>query len=259
MIQKTFLLVHGPWHGAWCWRNVVSLLQASGHLVFAPDLPGDGQDKTPLPDVTFRDVVDRIGGLVDRGADPVILVGHSLNAPVISQVAEEYPDKIAQLIYLAALVPYDGESVVDMLATHPQGIAMQAWEKVAQGVSLRPDQAETLLYHDCPSFDARRALKLLRPQAEALLFAPVTLTERYERVPRASLLCTQDRMISLAVQQQMASTCDPVVGLPSGHCPFLSMPERLAECLLAFAGTEPLASPTWERQEEPSETRPTTF
>ena len=249
MTKKTFLLVHGPWHGAWCWRYVAPLLRQAGHVVHAPDLPGLGQDRTPLSEVTMRLAVERVGDLIDRSAEPVVLVGHSLNGPLIAQVAEEYPIEVAQLVYVTAVIPRDGERLVDVLAAHPQGFAIQAKDVVGEGVRLLPDQAEMLCYHDSPKSDVRQAHKLLHAQAIKPWLASVTLSRRYERVPRAYILCTQDRMISLALQQEMAATCEPVIELPSGHCPFFSMPQQLAECLLALAGTEQtsgLTASAWE-------------
>ncbi len=112
--SRTYILVHGAWHGGWCWRYLTPLLQAAGHRVFAPALPGHGNDCTPLVEVTFVSYVDRIINLVHRATSLVVLVGHSLGGMVISQVAEECPTSIARLVYLTALLPQNGQSVLQL-------------------------------------------------------------------------------------------------------------------------------------------------
>jgi len=71
-----FVLVHGAWHGAWCWYKVVPALERLGHAVQAIDLPGHGVDRTPLADVTLDAYVDRVGEAIARAGEPVMLVGH---------------------------------------------------------------------------------------------------------------------------------------------------------------------------------------
>lgn len=86
--MSTYLLVHGAWHGGWCWRKVVPLLEAQGHKVLAPTLPGHGEDKTPAAAVTLRSYADTICRLAGAQTKPVILVGHSMGGIVITQAAE---------------------------------------------------------------------------------------------------------------------------------------------------------------------------
>src|SRR5215470_6739193 len=104
--MKTFVLIHGSWHCAWNWHKVVPLLEKAGHRAVAIDLPAMGRDKTPIQDVKMESTVAGICRLVDEVDGKVILVGHSKNGIMISQVAEHRPQKIEKLIYLAAyLIP----------------------------------------------------------------------------------------------------------------------------------------------------------
>src|SRR5258708_26771291 len=105
--MSTYLLIHGAWHGAWCWRNVIPQLTWTGHTVIAPDLPGHGDDLTPLACVTLESYVQAVTNLLDALPleEQVILVGHSFGGIVISQVAEERPERIQCLVYLSALLP----------------------------------------------------------------------------------------------------------------------------------------------------------
>src|SRR3954470_15258522 len=112
--MSTFVLVHGAWHGAWCWWKVVSLLARDGHTAVAPDLPGHGEDRTPPSDVSFASYTRRICEAMDAAGEPVILVGHSMAGAVISQAAENRPEKVLFLVYLCAYLVRDGESLRDI-------------------------------------------------------------------------------------------------------------------------------------------------
>ena len=105
-------MVHGAWHGAWCWYKVVPLLQRAGHIVIAPDLPSLGRDRTPLSQVSLDIWAAHICHFVDTASEPVVLVGHSRAGIIISEVAERRPEKIAVLVYLAAYLLRDGESLL---------------------------------------------------------------------------------------------------------------------------------------------------
>jgi pimeloyl-ACP methyl ester carboxylesterase len=112
----TFVLVHGAFHGGWCWRDVAAQLRAAGHEVFAPTLTGLGERShlaSPAVDLSthIRDVANLIEWEDLREA---VLVGHSYGGMVITGVADRLPDRLAGVIYLDALVPQDGQCVLDL-------------------------------------------------------------------------------------------------------------------------------------------------
>lgn len=240
--MSTYLLVHGAWHGAWCWRQVTPLLERAGHRVIAPDLPGSGQDRTPLAEVSLAVYVERLTNLVDQADEPIILVGHSMGGMIISQVAEERPERITRLVYLAALLPQDGESAMQIASLHPKEASLPelTFDEKAGVVRLRFPSARRMLYQDCPPADVALAERSLRPQALAPLRAPVHLSERFERVPRAYIACAADQAIAPAMQERFytRTPCEGVASLPSGHSPFFSLPERLVIDLLALTRQE---------------------
>ena len=81
--MATFVLIHGAWHGGWCWRKVVPHLEAAGHTVIAPDLPSHGDDPTPAAEVTLDDYVRRVCEILDAQDEPVVLVGHSMGGLLV--------------------------------------------------------------------------------------------------------------------------------------------------------------------------------
>ncbi|MCH2202013.1 MAG: alpha/beta fold hydrolase [Fuerstiella sp.] len=113
--MSTYLLVHGAWHGGWCWKRVSSLLRAAGHDVFTPTLSGLGERQHLMTrDIGLEThIQDVLGVLEFEDLRQVILVGHSYAGMVIAGVAERAADRIARMVYLDAFVPEDGKSLAD--------------------------------------------------------------------------------------------------------------------------------------------------
>ena len=99
--MSTFVLVHGAWHGAWCWYKVAARLRQKGHTVLVPDLPGHGRDQTPINAVSMQSYAQRVADVIRTANEPVILVGHSMGGFVISAAAEQQPQTVAKLVYVA--------------------------------------------------------------------------------------------------------------------------------------------------------------
>ena len=106
-----FVLVHGAWHGAWCFDALARDLAAAGHEVDTFDLPGHGSDATPHDEVTLDTYAQRVAEVIGQDGEPVVLVGHSMGGIVVTQAAELVPERIARLVYLTAFLPKDGESL----------------------------------------------------------------------------------------------------------------------------------------------------
>ncbi|MDA0239120.1 MAG: alpha/beta hydrolase [Proteobacteria bacterium] len=117
--MATFVLVHGAWHGGWCWRKVAEPLRAKGHSVFAPSLTGLG-DRVHLasPELNLdTHIADIVNLLEAEELSDVILCGHSYAGMVITGVAERAPQYLRGLVYLDAFVPASGQGLEDMLPT----------------------------------------------------------------------------------------------------------------------------------------------
>lgn len=237
--MSVFVLVHGSWHGGWCWERVVPFLQASGHEAYAPDMPAMGRDRTLIHDATFALGVERIVAQLAGMNRPVILVGHSMAGLLITQVAEERPDSISELIYLSAYLPKNGDSCFDLsMADHglvPYGLEMSADGRSANMVEpwITPS-----FYNDCTDEDVAFAKDRLRPQPMEPFMQRVSITAgRAGSVPRAYIGCLRDHAITPGFQShmQMSVPCDTVLTLDTGHSPFLSAPAALASHLNVLA------------------------
>lgn len=233
-------MIHGGWHGAWCWDRVAPLLERAGHEVSTLDLPGHGEDRTPAAEVTLEGYTDRVVAALDAQPEPVVLVGHSLSGTVISQVAERRPGKIEKLVYLCALLLPGGESAIEASQADGDSVVLQSAEvEEDRGrIILTEEGMKEALYHDCPEEDFERARRLISPQPLAPLATPVEVTEgNFGSVRRTYVHTTQDRAISPAAQEKMYAElpCEKVVSMATGHLPFFAAPEELSEHLDSLA------------------------
>ena len=114
-MSRTFVLIHGSWHGGWAWQGVIRYLSQQGHHAHAPTLPGHGP-AVMRAGIAHQDCVDAVVVyILERGLQGVILVGHSFGGTVVQKVAERLPDRIARVVFLDALVLGDGQCVFDNL------------------------------------------------------------------------------------------------------------------------------------------------
>ena len=236
--MSTFLLVHGAWHGAWCWEKVVPLLEEAGHKVVAPDLPGHGEDSTPIPELSMQGYADRIVRAIDEQDEPVILVGHSMGGIVASLAAEARPEGIEKLVYLTGFLLEDGETLLSVAETDEEAIVLPNLAPSKDGGSFTVTNLKDVFYADCSDEDVERAKPRLVPEPAFAFGTPVAITEgKFGRIPRAYIECVQDRAIGISVQRGMYGRleCQTVVSMNTSHSPFLSRPEELAGHLASLA------------------------
>lgn len=237
--MSTFVLVHGSWHGAWCWHKVVPLLQQAGHRAIALDLPGHGRDWTPARDISMQSYVDAVTKVLDAQAEPVILVGHSRGGIVISQTAEQRPEKIRTLVYLAAFLIPNGEAMLPTALSDTESlIVSNLVVDEAQGHHMLKEEAfAQALYADCPAQDLALARALLTPEPNAPVGTPLQLSdERYGRIPRIYIETRQDKGVTPGLQNRMytSTPCQRIISMDTGHSPFLAAPEKLVSHLISL-------------------------
>jgi pimeloyl-ACP methyl ester carboxylesterase len=238
--MSTFLLIHGAWHGAWCWYKLVPRLEKMGHTVLAPDLPSLGRDRTPVKRVSLASWRDFACGIVDNASEPVILVGHSRGGIVISEVAEHRPERVRALVYLSAFLLRDGECLFD-LAAHPESLvpANMVMTDDKSSSTIREEALRETFFGECSDEDVALARLCLQPEPTVPLATPVRVTDgKFGRVPRVYVECLRDKAMPISLQRKMhASTpCQQVVSLDTDHSPFFSRADDLAQLLNNIAG-----------------------
>lgn len=242
MGMANIVLVHGAWHGGWCWQKVVGLLENRGHAVRAPDMPGHGSDPTPLAEVSLAGYRRRIVETCKQLDGPVHLLGHSMGGLLISAVAEAEPEQVAQLIYLCAFVPLDNEP---MMAANTQLNRASALAGMLQptddglGILVADEAIVAAFYHDCSASDVAFARSRLVPQAVEPLNASLRLSaDRFGAVPKAYIECIEDQAIHIAAQRAFyrRTGIRNVVTLNTGHSPFLAAPDGLCDAIEAVLG-----------------------
>lgn len=233
--MSRFVLVHGAWHGAWCWYKVLPLLERAGHQAIAIDLPSLGKDRTPLAAATLASYADAVCEALAAQSEPAILVGHSMGGIAISQAAERQPEGIEKLVYLTAFLLRDGETLIGAASQSPTrvaGLTVRSADRLSTMVNL--EMIREVFYAQCADEDVALAALLLQPQAMAPMATAQSLTAaRFGRVPRVYIECLRDRVIPPVLQRAMyeASPCEKVLSIDTDHSAFFSRPGELASHL----------------------------
>jgi pimeloyl-ACP methyl ester carboxylesterase len=237
----TVVLVHGAWHGGWCWERVVPLLEAQGLAVAAVDLPGHGDDPGALTDL--HGDAQRVREVLDAGTGPVVLVGHSYGGAVISEAGVH--DRVQELVFLAALPIDVDETCMVAAASDAEAAALSHEGRPSLGAALaiaedgtstiHPGRAAELFYGDCDEDTTAWAIARLGPHLlDALQPQPAAVSWRAK--PSTYAVCAEDGAIHPGLQRLLAKRCTTTVEWPTSHSPFLSRPELVADLLADVAG-----------------------
>lgn len=238
--MAAFVLIHGAWHGGWCFDRLVPLLKAAGHDVIAPDLPGMGGDATTLAAVTLEGWGAFVADICRKADGPVVLCGHSRGGLVISTAAEKAPQAISALVYICAMLLPDGmsrASFKERAQRNPEFDAIIRHLPHGHGMDVDRERAPFVFAQRSPNDEARAAAARLVSEPMSARTTALSLSEaRYGSVPRHYIECLHDLAIPLADQRAMQrlQPCDSVVSLEADHSPFLSTPEALADALLSI-------------------------
>lgn len=219
--MSAVLLVHGAWHGAWCWEPLMERLPGA----VAIDLPSVWAGGDFAADVAaVRDALDGMEA-------PVTLVGHSYGGAVISE-AGTHPN-VGHLVFLTAFALDAGETVManGAPATPPTVLSNAL---VIDGTDSRvdPEGARSAFYGDC----ADQPVDRLRPMSLAAFGTPVT-APAWKTVPSTYVVCSRDEALHPDLQRFLATRCTHAVELAASHSPMLSMPDRVAEIVIAAAAS----------------------
>jgi pimeloyl-ACP methyl ester carboxylesterase len=245
----TFVLVHGGWHGGWCWQKVIPFLEAAGHEVYAPTLTGLAERAAELsPDIGLdTHIRDVVGLLQEKNLHGVILVGHSYGGMVITGVVDQVPERIAHLVYFDTFVPRDGESMVDVSPIVNYLVRKQVQ---ADGWRVNPPKERPLGVTTEP--DRSWVRSKLTPHPLKTLEQPLHLKNPaiVSTKPRTHFDCTGSGFF-FSLMQHIAYVLIPYIPylggrralppteagwrlrqLPTGHDAMITMPRELADLLL---------------------------
>ncbi|RZJ95978.1 MAG: alpha/beta fold hydrolase [Novosphingobium sp.] len=236
-----YVLVHGGAHGGWCWDRVVPLLSAEGHEVHAPTLTGLGERARLLaPDTTLGTHIADVVDLIEtRDLTEVILVGHSYGGMVITGVADRFPGRIREMVYLDAAIPRDGEALVDW---------SPALRELAANERRTVDGVDLLLFPDAPSFaiygatdplDQEWLRSRLTPHPWRSFVDPLHLTDEaaVRALPRTNINAPSTLRLRSGDSLARSLDADRVWEIDTGHDMMVTEPQRVAELLMRVAIT----------------------
>jgi len=238
---KTFVLVHGSWQGAWSWDGVLGRLRAHGHRVIAPALPGRGDIGEDRSWIGHHDNVAPVLAALDAdGAGPVVLAGHSLGGAVISQVADQRPDRIARLVYCAAFVLEDGESAGDVMPEQMRtAITELAATRADQAIPMPWELWRANFIQTASEQLARDSFQRLVPEPYRPVFEPIRLRRPVHReLPTTYLAFTHDQSMPPGFWHPGMSgrlNGTKVGEIDGDHEMPLTAPEQLADALHRIA------------------------
>jgi pimeloyl-ACP methyl ester carboxylesterase len=245
----TFVLVHGAWHGGWCWRDVCAILEAAGHKVTTPTLAGLGERahlRTPTPglDTHIQDIVAHIES---EELNDVILVGHSYGGMVVTGVADKLKSRLKHVIYLDAALPQSGQSMITQnpAVASPEAIAAN----VAGLKSLAPDGEWMAplppVAFGIPADQTQKiawVARHLTPHALKTWTDPITLNNNgSDGLPRTYILCVKPILAQTSfpahaarIRAGQAGGGWRVIDLQTGHDAMITAPDGVASILQAI-------------------------
>ena len=223
-MSKSVLLVHGGHAGAWEWEVVITELEKRGLAATAIDMPSREPGYNLLDDENaVRDALSNFQG-------SVVLVGHSYSGAVITG-ASAGNDKVSHLVYVAAALPTEGQSVASSLAGEPQA-EVPVLDSTDDWSVLERDAARTLLYNDASNEQFESVFPFLGGLSYRVM---TTLPSGYgwKEHPSTYVACTLDQSFPIEAQRRFASHTTTFVELEAGHSPMLTKPVEVAEAIAA--------------------------
>lgn len=217
-----FLFIPGACHGAWCWQQVLPFFSDARAI----DLPRDPAS------ASLDGHAQAILARIDR---PAILVAHSAGGFAAAAAAEAAPERVAGIIFICAYVPRSGESLAQMRRAQAENPMRGSYRLSPdrRSFTFAEDRLADLFYHDCPPDTLPRALAHLHPEPVRPQETALAL-RHLPQMPRAYVICTEDRAIPPAEQARMAAGMT-TLSLPCGHAPFFAQPQALAQAIHTLA------------------------
>jgi len=248
-----FVLIHGGFHGAWCWEKLIPELERLGHTAVAIDLPGHGERATESINPCL---VDYRNAVLDVLEPEDVLVGHSMGGLIVTLVADAAPEKIKHLIYISTILPYEGKSFAGgaILQTFVNGLmwlfngltklfpkmALRVYDSASKA-SVNSSFATWAFYHDCSPELAQWACSKLTHEYVRPLTEKINIPNFWKtQLPRSLILGKQDHILNPKLLSFLFNRFGVVpVYIDAAHSAFLSQPETCAKLMVETVGSKP--------------------
>ena len=235
--MATFVVAHGAWSAGWAWKKMRPLLRERGHELFTPTYTGLGE-RSHLANKEIdleTHIADVLGVLEYEDLRGITLIGHSYGGMVATGVADRATARIAQLVYLDAFVPRDGQSLVDLISPEARQARSRAVESAGEGWRIPPNPMPP----DTAPEDVAWAMPRRVMQPRKTFEQPLRLTGAVERLPRAYIYCK--RKAGDDPFRQFAERLRDAQGwkyfeMDASHSPHITAPRELAALLEKIAG-----------------------
>lgn len=241
---QTYLLVHGAWHGGWCWRDVRARLQAGGHRVYTPTLTGLGERAHLIsPDVSLQTHIEDVGGVIEaEELSEIVLVGHSYGGMIITGVVDRWKDRVSKIIYLDAALPRDGESMLTQGAEKTteslEAIAAGLSALAPDGVAMTPPSAGLFGVPDTMPETIAWIERRLTPHPLRTWYDPIVLKNGGpEGVPSLYIQCIEPVLEGTSsgyhADRLSGAAGWSVIRLATGHDAMITAPDDLTSLLMS--------------------------
>lgn len=235
--QRTYVLVHGAWHGGWCWSRVAPLLRAAGHQVFTPTQTGLGERAHLMSAaITLETFVDDIANVIAaEELSDVILVGHSFAGRSVCGVADRMPDRLRRLVFVDAALPEKGKSAMDLTLPELRAERLRLAQESSGGLSIPPPNAAAFGVTDAA--DAAWIERRLTPHPLATYMRPLALKHAIGNgVPASYIRCTDPAFANTASSAAFARAQPgwTYLEIATGHDAMVSAPAELSRMLLGM-------------------------
>jgi pimeloyl-ACP methyl ester carboxylesterase len=234
--RKTFVLIHGAYHGGWCWRRVADILEKNGHKVYAPSLTGNGDrshllSKDITLDVQIADIVNLVRWEDLTG---VCLVPHSFGGWPCSGALEHIHDRVSSIVWLDAFKPANGEKAIDYISPHSRKGMEEALAAGEAGRKPPPAKLFSMNEKDYAWIDSK-----LTAQPNALVTTPLVLTGKREAIAKKTYIRApnypQAAFDKALAECKADSTWQTLVNVNTGHDVMIDQPEWLADILIKMS------------------------
>jgi len=234
--MTTFVLVHGAWHGGWCWRRVARALKAPGGDLYTPTLTGLGERAhLASPDIDLEThICDVLGVLETEDLREVVLVGHSYAGIVVSAAADRAAGRVARIVYLDAIVPRDGQCLYDCASARTRDYFEEEARVGGEGWRIPASAATVQFLGLKEDKDVSWVMPRLTAHPIRTFREPVKLSAGFPQAPRTYINCIGDKPLGQPKSAQ-AVDIEDYHELRTGHDAMVTAPDDVAELLSGIA------------------------